>query len=189
MNTRVHVLPRYSSNRGSSMMEILVSIMILSFGSLGVAGLQVTSKRAHHESKQQLTAAFLANDIIEKMRNNTTVLAAYASAAVGGGSITTEPSPNCSAASTCNAAQLAAHDRWLWEQAIDGAAIKQGVTNTVGLVTPKGCISNINGKIQVVIAWLSTTVLSDTGASSDGMAGCGTAGSQRRQLAINTFIS
>lgn len=189
MNKSTQILSRYSSNRGSSMMEILVSIIILSFGSLGVAGLQVTSKRAHHESKQQLTAAFLANDIIEKMRNNTTVLATYASASVGGGSITTEPSPNCSAASPCNAAQLAAHDRWLWEQAIDGSSVKQGASNTAGLVTPKGCISNINGKIQVVIAWLSTTVLSDTGASADGVAGCGTAGSQRRQLAINTFIN
>lgn len=174
--------------RGNSMMEVLVSILVLAFGALGVAGLQATSKRAHSEAKQQLVASYLANDIIERMRNNPSVLATYAGAVVGGGSISREPSPSCSSGSPCTAAQLAAHDRWLWEQAIDGATVKYGSQNIGGLVVPRGCISNTNGQVQVVIAWISLTLLSDTGASADGAAGCGDASDQRRQAVFNTYI-
>lgn len=178
-----------AAQRGNSMMEVLVSLVVLSFGSLGVAGLQATSKRANHEAKQQLTATFLANDIIEKMRNNPGALATYAGAAVGGSTISTEPSPNCSSANPCTAAQMAAHDRWLWEQAIDGVAIKQGSAKAGGLVQPKGCISNTNGQVRVVMAWYGAETLSDTGAASGGVSTCGTAGDHRRQIVINTYIN
>lgn len=178
-----------SRQRGNSMMEVLVSLVVLSFGSLGVAGLQATSKRANHEAKQQLTATFLANDIIEKMRNNPGALATYAGAAVGGGTISAEPSPNCSATDPCSASQMAVHDRWLWEQAIDGIAIKQGSVKAGGLVQPTGCISNTNGQVRVVLAWYGAEALSDTGAAADGVATCGAAGDHRRQVVISTYIN
>lgn len=180
---------RRAAQQGNSMMEVLVSLVVLSFGSLGVAGLQATSKRANHEAKQQLTATFLANDIIEKMRSNPSVLATYAGSSVGGSTISTEPTPTCSAASPCTAAQLAAHDRWLWEQAIDGAAVKQGTSNAGGLVQPTGCISNVNGQVRVVIAWYGAETLSDTGAATGGVSTCGTAGNHRRQVVINTYVN
>lgn len=178
-----------SRQRGNSMMEVLVSLVVLSFGSLGVAGLQATSKRANHEAKQQLTATFLANDIIEKMRNNPAALATYAGAAVGGNTISTEPSPNCTSANPCTATQMAAHDRWLWEQALDGVAIKQGSTKAGGLLQPKGCVSNTNGQVRVVLAWYGAESLSDTGAASGGVSTCGAAGDHRRQIVINTYIN
>jgi type IV pilus assembly protein PilV len=171
------------------MMEVLVSLIVLSFGSLGVAGLQATSKRANHEAKQQLTATYLANDFLEKMRNNPSALAVYTSASIGGATLSSEPTPTCTAAQPCNAAQLAAHDRWLWEQALDGVSVKQGTANAGGLVQPKACISRNGGQVQVVIAWYGTTKFSDTGTASGGVSTCGSAGEHRRQVVINSFIS
>jgi len=175
--------------RGSSLIESLISLVVLSFGTLGVAGLQVTSKQANLEAQQQLIATFLANDMVEKMRNNSIVLDTYAGLDVGGSSIAEQPLPNCSGVNACTAVQLANQDRWLWEQGIDGATIKKGAINAGGLVTPKGCITNNNGQVQVVISWYGKESLTDVGAGANGVADCGTAGNNRRQIVINTFIS
>ncbi|VAW88328.1 hypothetical protein MNBD_GAMMA16-678 [hydrothermal vent metagenome] len=175
--------------RGSSLIESLVSLVVLSFGTIGVAGLQVTSKQANLEAQQQLIATFLANDMVEKMRNNSGVLDTYAGENVGGSSISSQPLPNCSGVNACTAVQLASQDRWLWEQGIDGATIKKGIINTGGLVSPKGCISNNNGQVQIVISWYGKDSLSDVGTGTNGVSDCGTAGDNRRQIVIDTFIS
>lgn len=174
---------------GHGMLEVLIALVVISLGMLGAAALQATSKRAALETKQRLIATFLANDIIERMRNNPAALASYAGSNVGGGTIAAEPSPNCSGASPCQPAQLAVHDRWLWEQSIDGAAIRYGTTKAGGLVKPTGCISQSNGQIQVVISWHGSEQTSDTGAGAAGNADCGTASASRRQLVVDTFIS
>lgn len=172
--------------KGSSMIEVLVALMILSFGALGAAGMQVTSKKASHDAQQRFTATYLANGIIEKMRNNPTSLAVYAGADVGGGSIAAEPAINCSTVNACASAQLAFYDRWLWEQEIDGAAVKIGNDNTGGLVQPTGCITHNTGQIRVVISWWGSEKTSDAGVN--GVNACGSASSHRRQLVVNTFI-
>ncbi len=174
---------------GSTFVEILISLLILSLGSLGAAGLQVTSKQATYDAQQMLTATFLTNGIIERMRNNPSALATYAGDNVGGNSITEEPSPNCTEANPCNVTQLALHDRWVWEQSIDGAAVKSGSTNAGGLVKPTGCVINDNGRVQVIISWHGLDAVSDAGAVSGGVSDCGSSGANRRQVVVNTFIN
>ena len=65
------------------MMEVLVSVFVLSIGVVGVAGLQVTAKRSNFEATQRVTAVALAQDIIERMRSNLEELGTYTSAGVG----------------------------------------------------------------------------------------------------------
>ena len=57
------------AQNGATLIEVLTSLLILSFGSLGAAGLQITSKQAAYDAQQMLTASFLSNAIVEKMRN------------------------------------------------------------------------------------------------------------------------
>lgn len=185
----MHNTHRLSYMRGSSMIETLVSLLLLSFGALGVAGLQATSKQTSHEAQQRLLASYLTQDVIERMRNNSAALATYAGSALGGGSIGSEPTPNCSSSTPCNAAQLATHDRWVWEQSIDGAAARIGSIKTAGLVAPQGCINHSNGRVQVVIAWNDVDRVADAGAASGGVSTCGSASAYRRQVVISTFIS
>lgn len=171
------------------MMEVLVALVVMSLGALGSAGLQLTSKKAGHDAQHNLTATFLVNDIVEKMRNNPGALAAYAAADVGGGTIAAEPSPTCTSGSACTSSQLATHDLWLWEQSIDGAAVKLGTAKVGGLVSPTGCITNTDGQVQVVLSWYSTTDLADTGTEGGGVTACGTASDNRRQIVVSTFIN
>ncbi len=79
--SRAHSYPRRC--RGSTMMEVLVSVFVLSIGVLGVAGLQVTAKRSNFEATQRVTAAALAQDIIERMRSNSEELGTYTNAGAG----------------------------------------------------------------------------------------------------------
>jgi len=178
-----------TSSQGNSMIETLVSLVLLSFGSLGAASLQVTSQQSSHEAQQRMLASYLAQDMLERMRNNPTALTNYASTAVGSNTIATEPTPSCSATASCTTIQLAAHDRWLWEQAIDGVAIKTGSTKNGGLVAAKGCVTNNNGRVQIAIAWNDTETIADAGTASNGVSTCGAASAYRRQVVINSFIN
>lgn len=56
--------------RGISLVEVLVTIVILSFGLLGVAGLLATGLRNNQSSQFRTQASILAYDMAERMRAN-----------------------------------------------------------------------------------------------------------------------
>lgn len=55
---------------GFSLIEVLVSIVVLSFGLLGVVGMQAAALQANKESRIQSTAAFLIRELAETIRSN-----------------------------------------------------------------------------------------------------------------------
>lgn len=57
-------------NRGFTLIEVLVSLVVLSMGLLGVAALQLTSLRNNTSAAQRSQATFLAYDIADRMRAN-----------------------------------------------------------------------------------------------------------------------
>ncbi len=58
------------SSRGVTLVELLVTLVILSVGVLGVAGLQVTSMQLTRDVNFRLTAVQLANDVLDRVRIN-----------------------------------------------------------------------------------------------------------------------
>lgn len=82
--------PRFAGSAsraaGYGLVEVLVAVLILSFGLLGMAGLQTASLRNTHSASQRLGATSLAYDIIERMRaNRTQAMAGSYNVAVGAG--------------------------------------------------------------------------------------------------------
>ncbi len=61
---------RMDAQRGITLVEVLVTVIIISIGLLGVAGLQVTSVRQTANSGMQTQAMMLAGDLIERIRAN-----------------------------------------------------------------------------------------------------------------------
>lgn len=59
-----------SKARGFSLLEVLISIIILSFGLLGMVGLQATALQSNREARLQSTAGSLAREMAEIMRGN-----------------------------------------------------------------------------------------------------------------------
>ena len=179
---------------GMSLIEVLVSLVILSLGVLAVVALQLVSKRNNADAGQRTTAAQLAYDMIERMRANSSpaILNLYRTGTSPLGRASpgaTEPSPNCKTAS-CTPAQMATHDLWEWEQTLYGAAETVGGNRTGGVVLPTACIDGPNGggdgTYTVTIVWRGTVGIPDANAGTATAAtaiGCG------RNVQVNsTFI-
>lgn len=63
---------RLRNQRGFSMIEVLVTVLILAIGLLGLAGLQSTALRSNHSAYLRSQATVLAYDITDRMRANRT---------------------------------------------------------------------------------------------------------------------
>ena len=103
------------AHRGFSMVEVLVSVLILAFGVLAMGGLQLASLRSNQNSGKGAVAATLAKDYSEMMRSNQTVSNNTSTAAnvnpylfdtALASSFTTPPTVNCTT-TTCTPAQIA----------------------------------------------------------------------------------
>ena len=68
MTCIVSTSPR--TQRGFTLIEILVTVVLISVGLLGVAALQLTTLRANQESYARSQAGVLAADILDRMRSN-----------------------------------------------------------------------------------------------------------------------
>ena len=102
-----------SPQRGFSLLEVLISLAVLSIGLLGLAALQTVGLRINHDSYQRTQATMLAYDIADRMRANSVGLAAGKYNAV---LITTNPTgPDC-IASTCTPAEVADYDIRTWHE-------------------------------------------------------------------------
>lgn len=58
---------------GFTLLELLISLVILSVGLLGLAGLQMTGLKNNHSAQYRTSASVQAYDIIEMMRLNRAV--------------------------------------------------------------------------------------------------------------------
>ena len=57
-------------NRGFTLLEILVALLVLSIGLLGLAGLQTFSLRNNHSAFLRSQAVVLAYDALDRLRSN-----------------------------------------------------------------------------------------------------------------------
>ena len=109
-----------SKESGFSLIEVLVSLLILSIGLLGLAGLQGVALKTADSANLRATAAILSHEILEQMRANR-------AAAINGdydlaladddNAAPSEPEKNCDE-EACNAAEIALHDVYTWRDKI-----------------------------------------------------------------------
>lgn len=191
-----------SSQLGVTLIEALAAFVILSIGLLGIVSLQVVSKSSQHQAVQRTRAVALADGMLERIRSNPAGMATYDSglAPLGGGTIADEPDPDCSAGG-CTPAELALHDRWAWEQGLDGASVtvtEDGdTTSTAGLIEPRGCIvfeadagKTNTGAVNVIVQWRGLEETSDAIRAGEQSCGGEEAGTDRtrRQVVVSSYV-
>ena len=99
--------------RGFSLVEVLIALVIMSVGMLGIAGLYVQSMQAGRTSMFRHHAITLAGDVADRIRANPTAGAAYNSAAGAQGT------PNNCDTQNCNIAEMADNDIAIWHDQAD----------------------------------------------------------------------
>ena len=114
---------------GVSLIEILVTIAVMSIGLLGVAGLIVTSAKNNQGAYFRTQATMLAHDVIDSMRaNKVSALAGQYNVSVG---------------SVASGGGLAATEINSWKE-----ALKTELPNGEGSI-----VVDINGNVSVVVTW------------------------------------
>ena len=187
---------KVKNQKGVSLIEVLVTLVLISVALLGSASLQVVSKRANSQALQRSAAAHFANDYLSKMRSNRPALATYVPVEnLGAASLGATPAKACVGVdANCTSADLAVFDQWQWEQELDGATEMVAAAKSGGLLEPTACITGpaggIAGVYEIAIAWRGSTehvnpTIHDCGEDSGKY---GTDNNYRHVLVMNTFI-
>ena len=153
-------------NKGFSLLEVMITAVILSLGLLGLVALQTHSKFASYEARQRTIASWLANDMVERVRINRDSWSA--SGAVTVNLAANLPRPTCAAAdgttiSVCSVADLRNADLHYWQQALLGVSVSGAASS---LNSPIGCVvRRANNVLAVGIFWAGKQDISDGGAA------------------------
>ncbi|MCU6433493.1 type IV pilus modification protein PilV [Undibacterium sp. Jales W-56] len=129
-----HFIPRHQ--HGTSLLEVLITLVILAFGLLGLAGLQSKLHTAELESYQRVQAVLLLSDITERINANQPNAASYVTTGTIG---TSDSQP----ASCANIATGSARDICEWSNALKGAGEMSAGKNVGVMLGARGCITQI----------------------------------------------
>ena len=100
-----------SRQRGVSLIEVLMAVLIFSIGLIGLASLMVMATRSNHAAYLRTQVVFLANNMANRMSANPAAVWAkdyngtYPVAAATAG---------CASGAACGPADLATHDQQMW---------------------------------------------------------------------------
>ena len=137
---------------GTTLIEVLVSLRVLSFGMLGLAGVQGVSLRGNQAAYYRTMATTLSVDVIERMRANIVGVADGDYDDATGAATAT-----CFTAAGCSSAQMALQDIFDW-QATVAAALPLGTsvvcldsTPTDGTAAANACDGA--GNIYAIKLW------------------------------------
>lgn len=123
---------------GFAMIEVLVSILILAFGLLGLAGMQMHMQTAELESYQRAQALVLVEDMAERIATNRSIAANYVSADEFG---TGDSQP---ADCTAYVIGTVERDQCEWSNALKGSAeVTTGGSNVGAMTDARGCVREV----------------------------------------------
>jgi type IV pilus assembly protein PilV len=119
--------------RGTSLVEVLVTVIVLAFGLLGIAALQAKAQVGNLEAYQRAQAVVLLQDMRARMSSNGANAASY---------VTSTPLGTGTSADDCSgAADAAARDKCEWSNELKGAAEVSASSTKVGaMLGARGCI-------------------------------------------------
>ena len=121
--------------RGFSIVEVLVALVVISVGMLGIAGLYLSSLQASRTAKLRAQAVMLVGSIADRIRANRDAAVAYDTDTYGGA-----PKTQDCDTKTCTAAALSQDDlaRWIEDikAALPGGAAVTGKVKVTDRVRP-----------------------------------------------------
>lgn len=128
------------TKQGFSLIEVMITLTVISVGMLGIAGLQLAGMRYAHQANLRYQAALQGNNMAERINANRAGVALGAYNDLSG----TPRDPGCSK-TTCTPAQIAQLDAYEWNTG--NAAVLPSGTGTI-----KG--KGINSLFTITVTWM-----------------------------------
>jgi len=158
--------PARRGARGFTLLEVMVSVLVVAIGLLGVAKMQALALSSTQVSSSRSLVALQAGSLVSSMHGGREWWATSAvspSFSVGGSTVTDAASilsasvPACTAAAPCTAAQLAAKDVQAWAVSMNALVMSHAtaVTCTPARDTPPRPTSCV-----ISVTWAEKTVAS-----------------------------
>ena len=135
-----------NSNRGFTLIEILITVLILGIGLLGLAGLQTKGLQYDQVAFMRSQAALLADDIVDRMRANLTETQANAGYDISFGE-TSNTSTNC-ASVLCDNTTMAGYDLKQWKDSL-AAILPSGDGEITTVASVNGAAPAIDATVTV----------------------------------------
>ncbi|MBS0344010.1 MAG: pilus assembly protein [Proteobacteria bacterium] len=129
---------------GATLLEVLITLLIVSFGLFGLAGLHSRLQTSELEAYQRSQALTLLNDMASRIATNRRAAAAY---------VTSSP---LGTAATCGAATGTRQqiDSSEWCNALQGAAETASGSKTGAMIGGRGCVESLgNNEYLITVAW------------------------------------
>lgn len=176
------------SHRGFTLLEVLITLIVLAIGLLGLANLQSKMQVAQVESYQRAQAVLLLEDMVSRINANRGQAAAYAT---GGAIGTGDAQP-----AICAEATSAAQDLCEWSNALKGASEANAGANAGAMIDGRGCVQEEQapnlalctpGVYRVTVAWqgLNPTVVPALSCAENSY---GANDALRRVVSLRTVI-
>ena len=131
------------TERGFSLLEVLITVTVVSVGLLGLAGLQFAGLRASNNAQQHTLATLLAEDIAERIHANA--VSDYDSASI-------DPTSADCLAHVCSPNQMRDFDRSQWYYMVN-----DGGDNVPILPDTSIAITRSGDYYTVAITWSGPT--------------------------------
>lgn len=160
MNNQPMETAMRNKSSGFTLLEVMIAIVVVAFGLLGLAGLQVFALKNNQSAAMRSAATVLASDMIDRMKANFQGVIAAQYDKSNTGDYTTAVA-GCNLTAGCTPTDLAQNDRFEWATRVAGA-----LPGGVGIVcldstpdapanpTPAapGC-DGVGGTVYVVKIW------------------------------------
>lgn len=162
-------MPTQKRHTGFTLIEVMIAVLIFSFGLMGVAALMVLSVKTNHSAYLRTQASFLAQSFADRMRANMTQIAAYN----GTYDASTAGADPCAGGIACLPAQVVNRDRALWSQQLVNALPNPAATVACGgglLGVPGQRTPPYAGQCTLTIQWDEATLSRGTFAADPGTA-------------------
>ena len=165
------------------MLEVLVTIVIVVFGLLGLAGLQARIQAAELESYQRTQALVLLQDMVDRLTTNRKQALNYVTTGVGTG------------VTPGNCVPMTGYQKDLceWGTALLGASETSSGVRVGAMIGARGCIENTVASLPrefvVAVAWQGLTPTAESDRSTCGQGQYGTNEALRRVVTARVVIA
>lgn len=151
-----------ATQRGFSLLEVIITMAVLAVGLLGLAGLQARAINAEAESFSRAQAMMLANAMADRMNANLAELKISTTAATGynqqSGGVKVVFGTGYTGTICSSPATVVAQDLCDWDQALKGTVGDSGAVG--GMAGARACVfsTGTNNEFQVDVVWQSRDI-------------------------------